>query len=167
MAGAHTLGRGNHGFRKLWRKKFSRESCTPRDKNNNKLQSRGGYFLHTLAFIGAALTSANHARTQARSPFPATHTREIPATGERPSQNFLTTRWASCDGALRRESLRESASTIYATEGVTEVFPDSIESVQHRMWHHQLPVTTKSCKKNEKLFWQLFAPTKTGVNCYW
>ena len=41
---------------------------------------------------------------------------------------------------------RESASTIYATEGVTEVFLASIESVEHRMWHHQLGFRTIVCR---------------------
>ena len=38
------------------------------------------------------------APTHARRPSAATHTREIPATDERPSQNTLTTRWIACDG---------------------------------------------------------------------
>ena len=71
------------------------------------------------------------APTHARRPSPATHTREIPATDERPSQNTLTTRWIACDGpAVQTTDVeRESASTIYATEGATEAFLASIESV--------------------------------------
>ena len=83
------------------------------------------------------------APSHARRPSPATHRPEIPATDERPSQ--ITKRQ---DGLhvmgqpCRLRMPRESASTIYATDGVTEVFFASIESVKHRMWHHQLGFRT-------------------------
>ena len=44
-------------------------------------------------------STCTHSRTHV-DPLPphATHTREIPATDERPSQNTSTTRWIACDG---------------------------------------------------------------------